>query len=290
MNKAAETGGDGPLAIYCAGGSLPFAVADAARRSGREVFLYALRGYADETRVQAYPHQWGSLGQFGRFYRFARDRGCRDVVFIGTLTRPSFWRVWPDLKALSLLPRILAAFRGGDNHLLSALGRVVEEHGFRMLGAHEVAPEILVREGLIGRVTPSERDRCDIARGLALLRSIGPFDVGQAVVVADNRVLAIEAAGGTDRMLAHLAELRREGAVKWPSATGVLVKAPKPGQNTRIDLPSIGPQTIEMAQKAGIAGIAVAAGGAVIAEPQEVAAAADRANLFVVGVAAGEPG
>lgn len=277
--------GDGALAIYCAGGSLPFAVADAARRSGREVHLFALRGWADPARVQAYPHQWGGLGQFGRFHRFLLNRGCKDVVFIGTLTRPTIWRVWPDLKALSLLPRIYSAFRGGDNHLLSVFGRLVEEHGFRLVGAHEIAPEILVPEGPIGRAAPSPQDRSDIARGLELLRAMGPFDIGQAAVVARNRVLAIEAAEGTDRMLERLGALRRDGAVRWEAGTGVLIKAPKPAQNVRIDLPTIGPRTIEMAHRAGLAGIAVVAGGTVVAEPQQVAAAADRANLFVVGVA-----
>jgi DUF1009 family protein len=173
---------------------------------------------------------------------------------------------------------------------LSAIARIVEEHGFRMVGAHEIAPDILVPEGALGRVTPSEDDRADIVRSLALLRATGAFDIGQAVVVADNRVLAIEAAEGTDRMLAHLADLRRAGAVKWPAGTGVLVKAPKPGQDQRIDLPTIGPRTIERAQQAGIAGIAVAAGSTVIAEPQMVAEMADRAGLFVIGIAPGGVG
>lgn len=276
----------GSLAIYCAGGSLPYAVAEAARRSGREVHLYALHGWADPARVQDYPHLWGGLGQFGRFYRFARDRGCTEVVFIGTLTRPRIWRVWPDLKALSLLPRIVRAFRGGDNHLLSVFGRLVEEHGFRLVGAHEIAPEILAPQGLMGARAPSESDRRDIARGLELLRVTGPFDIGQAAVVADNRVLAIEAAEGTDRMLERLAALRDEGTVKWAAGTGVLVKAPKPAQEVRIDLPTIGPQTVAMAARAGLAGIAVVAGGTVVAESEKIAAAADRARLFVLGVPA----
>lgn len=280
---------EGALAIYCAGGSLPYAVADAARRNGRDVHLFALRGWADPERVQAYPHQWGGLGQVGHFHRFARDRGCKDVVFIGTLTRPTLWKVWPDLKALSLLPRFYFAFRGGDDHLLSVLGRMVEELGFRLVGAHEIAPEILVPKGSLGRLSPSDHDWTDIARALELLRATGPFDVGQAAVVAGNRVLAIEAAEGTDRMLERLAQLRADGAVSWAGRTGVLVKAPKPAQDVRIDLPTIGPRTVEMAQKVGIAGIAVVAGGTVIAEPQQVAAAADRAKLFVVGVPAEGP-
>jgi DUF1009 family protein len=276
-----------PLAIYCCGGSLP--VADAARRNGRDVHLYALRGWADAARVQAYPHEWGTLGQFGRFHRFLLDRRCKDIVFIGTLTRPTIWGVWPDLKALTLLPKIYSAFRGGDDHLLSAFGRIVEEHGFRLLGAHEVAPEILVPEGPVGRAEPSALDHADIARGLELLRATGPFDIGQAVVVAENRVLAIEAAEGTDRMLERLAALRLDGAIRWPARTGVLIKAPKPAQNIRLDLPTIGPRTVEMAAKTGLAGIAVIAGGTAIADAQQVAAAADHANLFVFGLRQEEP-
>ena len=159
--------------------------------------------------------------------------------------------------------------------------------GFALIGAHEVAPEILVGAGAIGGIEPSEGDRGDIARGVKLLQATGPFDVGQAVVVADNRVLAIEAAEGTDHMLQQLAALRGDGAVRWPARTGVLVKAPKPGQDRRIDLPSLGPRTVEKARAAGLAGIAVAAGETVIAEPQAVAEAADRAGLFVIGTRSG---
>jgi len=288
MNGSADA--EGPLAIVCAGGTLPFTLAEAARRRGRGVFLYALRGWADPEKVAPYPHEWGGLVQFGRFFRCARRHGCRDVVFIGTLVRPSLWRLRPDLTGLLLAPRIVSAFRGGDDHLLSALGRYVEENGFRIVGAHEIAPELLVDEGPVGSILPSDRDRGDIAVGLDVLGVTGRFDIGQAVVVAGNRVLAVEAAEGTDRMLERLAALRRDGAVRWPAGTGVLVKAPKPGQNTRIDLPSVGPKTVEMAAAAALAGIAVAARGTIIAEPQSVAATADRTGLFVIGVMAAGPG
>jgi DUF1009 family protein len=113
---------------------------------------------------------------------------------------------------------------------------------------------------------------------------MGPFDVGQAVVVADNRVLAVEAADGTDAMLAHVAELRRSGRIPTPLRRGVLVKAPKPGQDRRIDLPSIGPRTLENAARAGLGGVAVVAGSTVVADPERMPAAADGAGLFVVGV------
>jgi len=143
-------------------------------------------------------------------------------------------------------------------------------------------------QGTLGRREPSARDRADIARGVALLSAAGPFDVGQAVVVADNYVLAIEAAEGTDRMLARVAELRSEGRVRSAVGTGVLVKMPKPAQDRRFDLPAIGPATVAGAARAGLAGIAVTADATIVAEPAEVGAAADRAGIFVAGIAPGE--
>jgi len=281
---AGQMAEQGPLAVICGGGSLPFAVADAVGKRGRRVVLFAIRGWADPQRVAGYPHHWAPLGQFGWFCRTARREGCRDVVFIGSLVRPAIWQIRPDLKTLLLLPRIVGSFRGGDDHLLSGVARIFEEHGFRLIGAHEIAPDILMPEGPIGRARPGERDQADIAKGLALLNATSPFDVGQAAVVAGQRVLALEAAEGTDQMLARVAELRKNGRIAAASGRGVLVKAAKRGQDRRFDLPSMGPRTVEGAARAGLAGIAVVAGSTIVAEPQHIAQAADRERLFVVGV------
>jgi DUF1009 family protein len=278
------TGNEGPLAIICGAGSLPYAVADAAVRAGRRVVLFALRGFAEAQRVAEYPHHWTRLGQYGRFRRMARAEGCRDVVFIGSLVRPRITQIWPDLATLWQLPRLLGAFRGGDDRLLSGVARFFEEQGFRVIGADQIAPDILMPHGVLGSCALRDRDRVDIVAGLALLHATGPFDVGQAAVVADNRVLAIEAADGTDEMLAHVAELRRTGRIRTPLGAGVLVKAPKPGQDLRIDLPSIGPPTIEGVARAGLAGIAVVAGSAIVAEPERMAKVADKAKIFVIGI------
>jgi DUF1009 family protein len=285
MSAAAAAGHEGPLAIICGGGSLPLAVADFVAARGREVVLFPLRGAAEGTGVERHPHHWLYIGQIGKFMRLARAAGCRDLVFLGSLIRPSPWRTRLDLKALSMMPRILMAFRGGDNHLLSGMGKLLEQEGFRLLGAHEVAPEILVPQGALGRIQPSEHDRADIALGLDYLRTAGPFDIGQAVVVAGHHVLAVEAAEGTDAMLARVAEMRANGRVRSARGIGVLVKAPKPNQDRRFDLPSIGPRTVEGAAHAGLAGIAVVAGETIIAEAGDLIAAADRANIFVIGVA-----
>jgi DUF1009 family protein len=252
--------------------------------------MFAIRGFADASAVARYPHHWLALGQAGRFRRLARAAGCRDVVFIGSLVRPPISKVRLDWLTLIILPQILRSYRGGDDHLLSGLARVFERLGFHLVAPQELAPEILARAGTLGRIEPSARDAADIARGLSLIASIGTFDVGQAVVVADKRVLAVEAAEGTDGMLDRVATLRREGRLGTPDGVGVLIKAPKPNQDRRFDLPSIGPQTIEGVARAGLAGLAVVAGEAIIAEPAQVALAADRAGLFVVGMAAEESG
>ncbi len=277
---------EGPLAIICGGGSLPSAIADSVTARGRQVLLFPLRGAAEGIAVEHFPHHWIHIGQIGKFMRLARAAGCSDVVFIGSLVRPSLWQVHPDLKGLSTLMHVVKAYRGGDNHLLSGMGKLFERDGFRLLGAHEVAPEILVPEGALGRVRPSERDRADIALGFDYLRASGPFDVGQAVVVAGKHVLAVEAAEGTDAMLGRVAEMRASGRVRSPAGTGVLVKAPKPGQDRRFDLPSIGPRTVEGAAHAGLAGIAVVAASTIVAEPDRLIEAADRANIFVIGAPA----
>jgi UDP-2,3-diacylglucosamine hydrolase len=287
MSPAAAAVQDGPLAMICGGGSLPLAVADFVAARGRKVVLFPLYGAAEGTGVERHPHHWLYIGQMGKFMRLARADGCRDLVFLGSLVRPSPWRTRLDLKALVMMPRILRAFRGGDNHLLTGMGRLLEQDGFRLLGAHEVAPEILVPQGALGGVSPSKSDQTDIALGLDYLRTAGPFDIGQAVVVAGKHVLAVEAAEGTDAMLARVAEMRANGRVHAPRGTGVLVKAPKPNQDRRFDLPSIGPKTAEGAAHAGLAGIAVVARETIVAEPERLVEAADRAKIFVIGTAAG---
>ena len=280
---------DGPLALICGGGSIPLAVAEAVLRRGRRVVMFPVRGWADETSFESYPHHWIAPVQAGRFLRHARAEGCRDVVFIGTAVRPPFRALRLDWATLRVLPAVWRSYRGGDDHLLSGVARMFEQHGFRIVGAHEVAPEILMPAGPIGSLAPGARDHADIARGLDLLHAIGPFDVGQAAVVAANHVLAVEGAEGTDGMLARIAELRTRGRIPTPVGVGVLIKAPKPAQDRRFDLPAIGPKTVVEAVRAGLAGVAVTAGSAVVAEPAEVATAADKAELFVFGIADDRP-
>lgn len=273
-----------PLAIICGGGSFPAAVADAVARSGRRPVMFGIRGWADPKVVERFAHHWIAIGQVGRFFRLARAEHCHEALFIGTLLRPPLTQIRLDWRTIRLMPRIVRFFRGGDDRLLSGVARLMEDGGLRVIGVAEVVPEIIVPEGVLGHYQPSPPDRADIARALELIAALGPFDIGQAAVVANNHVLAVEAAEGTDNMLARIADLRLQRRVTTPPGVGVLVKAPKPGQDRRFDLPAIGPQTIENVARAGLAGLAVAAGSTIVADPAEAAAAADRAKIFFIGV------
>lgn len=273
------------VAIICGGGSIPAAVAAAIDRSGRRPVMLAIRGWADPKLVERYTHHWISIGQAGRLFRLAEAERCREAVFIGTLTRPALTQIRLDWRTIRMMPRIARAFAGGDDRLITSIAKLAEEAGLRIIGVKDVAPEILVPEGALGRYQPSARDQTDIACALNLIATLGSFDVGQAAVVANKYVLAIEAAEGTDNMLARVADLRAAGRVTTPKGVGVLVKAPKPRQDMRFDLPTIGPQTVANTVRANLAGIAVAAGNTMIADPAELIAAADRAGIFVIGVA-----
>lgn len=273
----------GPVAVVCGAGTIGPAVAESIARS-RDVFVLALRGWADPEKMKRFRHDWIGIGQLGQLFRIARREGCRDVILIGSVLRPRLSDVRFDWETFKLLPRIVRMFRGGDNRLLSGIADIVEENGFRLVAPQDVAPEILVPAGPLGRHEPNERDLGDITLALQLLRALGQFDVGQGAVVAYRNVLAIEAADGTDEMLAHIAALRASGRISTARGVGVLVKAPKPGQDRRLDMPSIGPRTIESIARAGLAGIAVVGGETIIAEPARVAAEADAAGVFVVGL------
>jgi DUF1009 family protein len=282
--RAADAASAGAsIAIICGGGSFPGAVADAIVRRGRRPVMLAIRGWADPKVVERYAHHWVALGQAGRVLRLARAEHCREAVFIGTVLRPPLTQIRLDWQMIRMMPRVVGFFRGGDDRLLSGVASSFEDSGLRIIGVKDVAPEIVVPEGVLGRYEPSPRDRADVARALKLIAALGPFDVGQAVVVANDHVLAVEAAEGTDNLLARIAELRVQGRVTTAVGVGVLVKAPKPGQDRRFDLPAIGSRTIENVARAGLAGLAVAAGNTIVAEPAQVIAAADREKIFVVG-------
>jgi len=275
-----------PVGVIAGGGAMPFAVAEQLAARGISPVLFALKGACDPVRAEKFRHHWISVGQVGRATRLFREEGCRDLIFIGSLVRPALSEIRLDLGTLRVLPHVMTAFRGGDNHLLSGVGRILETQGFRMVGIKDVAPGLLMPEGSITRTVPSASASADIARGREVLDALGPFDIGQAAIVIDGHVVAVEDIEGTDGLLARVARLREAGRIRAKSAHGVLVKAPKIGQDLRYDLPTIGARTVEGAAKAQLAGIAVIAGNTIAADAQDMIEAADRAGLFVQGLSA----
>jgi len=275
-----------PIGLVAGGGVLPFAVADKLVARGIEPVVFALKGACDATPLSRFRHYWISIGQYGRLTRLLRSENCRDLVFIGTLVRPALSEIRPDWQALRVMGKVWAAFRGGDDHLLTSIGRILEQDGFRMVGIGDVAPELLMPEGCLTHAAADASASADIARGREVLHALGTFDIGQAAVVIDGHVVAVEDIEGTDGLLARVARLRKEGRIRARTGRGVLVKAPKSGQDLRFDLPTVGPKTIENAAAAQLAGIAIAAGNTIVVEPQAMVEAADAAGLFITGLPA----
>jgi DUF1009 family protein len=284
IDKALEI--SSPIGLIAAGGVMPFAVADSLTARGINPVLFALKGACDPVRVARFRHHWISVGQLGKAAKLFRAEGCRDLVFIGTLVRPALSEIRLDWGTLRVIGRVWAAFRGGDDHLLSGIGRILEQDGFRMVGIKDVAPDLLMPEGCLTRRSPDDDAAADIAKGRDVLRALSPFDIGQATVVIDGHVVGVEDIEGTDGLLARVARLRAEGRIRARTARGVLVKAPKSGQDLRFDLPTTGPRTVEGAAKAQLAGIAIVAGNTMVVEPQAMIEAADTAGLFVTGLPA----
>jgi DUF1009 family protein len=274
-----------PLAIIAAGGNVPFEVAAAAMATGRRVLVIALEGEAEE-RLQAFPHAVVKWGQIGRIEQLLAGHGAREVVFIGSVERrPDFSSIGVDLGTLRFLPRIIKAMAGGDDTVLGNIVQGFEEHGYRVVGAHEVAPQLVAAPGLVAGPEPGRADREDVMFALAAARAIGALDAGQAAVAVGGRVIALEAAEGTDAMLERVEAVREKGRVRWKGRAGVLAKRSKPQQDLRVDMPAIGPRTVERVARAGLAGIAIEPGRVLIAERAETLRLAARTGTFIYAVA-----
>ena len=265
------------LGILAGGGPLPGYIIEACRSSGRAHFVLAFQEQADPAVIGDAPHAWVRLGAVEEAIGRLRAEACEELVLAGPVRRPTLAELRPDRRAARFLAR--GILNKGDNGLLGAVVRTLEEEeGFRVVGADALLADLRAGAGPLGAHTPTADDERDIARGVEVVFHIGKLDIGQAAVVRQHLVLGVEAAEGTEALLARCGELQR-GA-----RGGVLVKLAKPGQEKRADMPVIGPNTVSGAARAGLAGIAVATGATLVFEPERVIAEADTAGLFVVGI------
>jgi len=279
----------GRLAIIAGNGFLPIHLAHAARAAGEDPFIIALRNESDQ-RFEGFEAASASIADIVTFARIFRENGIDRVVLSGGVKKRPDWRdIRPNWKVLRRLPVLLRNLvSGGDDALLQTAIGLLEAQGCRVIGAHEIAPGLLARLGPLGAHAPAENDLRDIARASEAAMRLGELDIGQGAVSVGGRVVALEGVEGTDRMLERVASLRAEGRIS-ARRKGVLVKLCKPQQDMRADLPAIGPSTVVNAAKAGLAGIAVEAGRALVLEERELIAAADAAGLFVCGIDLGLP-
>jgi DUF1009 family protein len=266
-----------PLGILAGGGTLPRRVAEAARSQGRPVFIVAFAGQHDPATVEDFPHVVLRIGEAGRIILEMKKAGVADLVMAGGVRRPTLSELGLDWRGVQLFARIGTGALGDDG-LLAAIGRELEREGFSVVGPNEILGGGTVAAGILGRHEPDEQADTDIAHGLKVAKMLGAADIGQAVVVQQGLVLGVEAIEGTDALLERVGPLRREGP------GGVLVKAAKPQQDRRVDLPTIGPATIARAAASGLRGIAIEAGATIVLDHAETVAAADASGLFLIAV------
>lgn len=267
------------LGIAAGGGVLPLMLAEAARTQGREVFIVGVKGAAGPS-IEAWPHAWVRVGAMGRFARLFKQAACEDIAIIGTMIRPRLRDIVPDFQGALLLPDFMKRLKIGDDALLRGVVEFLEKNGFNIIPAESILTSILARKGLMTRLAPDAAHETDIDIAIRAALELGAQDIGQGVVVREGAVIEREDIKGTDAMLIRVAN-------EYPTAStrrsGVLVKLPKPAQDRRVDLPTIGSHTVELAAAAGLAGIAVEAGGVIVADREKLVALADKLGLFILG-------
>ncbi len=271
------------VGIVAGGGSLPREIAEHVRSTGGAVHIVSIIGEGDRD-LSDFPLTKVGWAQTGGMVRALRNANVSELVIVGSVRRPDLSAIKPDLGFFLNLPaiaRIIATT--GDDSVLSGVVRFFESKGFKVVSPTEVAPSLLVAEGPLGTLDAEAHEMVDIARGFEVVRALGPFDVGQAVVVTDGAIEAIEGAENTDAMLARLALQRRGAAGGIGRRRGVLVKRPKPRQEMRVDMPAIGARTVDRALEAGLRGVAVLAKGAIALERAELKRRADAGDMFIVG-------
>lgn len=266
------------LGIIAGGGELPRILIEHCRQNKRDFVVLAIENNADKDSFpNEVPHKWIRIGQAGSGFKYFADEKVSEVVMIGTIRRPSLADLVPDLRTASFFARV-GMKSLGDDGILRALVKEIESENMRVVGIHEVLPDLLVHEGVLTKTKPDKKALADIARGTEVAYCLGKLDVGQSVVVQQGLVLGVEGIEGTDALIKRCGSYQRQGE------GAVLVKLRKPQQDMRIDLPTIGMQTIENLHQAGMRGLAVHAGNALIVNEKAVIETANKYKMFIIGI------
>ncbi|MER9774081.1 UDP-2,3-diacylglucosamine diphosphatase LpxI [Mesorhizobium sp. M0220] len=288
--KRLDLAPDAKVGIIAGGGSLPVEIARALARQGKPPFVVMAAGEVDRI-VDFEPYEQASLRleDVGSLLPMLKRHHVTHLVTAGHITRrPRLSAMRLNLGLLAWLPSLLVGVTRGDDTVLKLFVRRIERSGIKVVGAHEIVPELVAAEGPLTKMAPRKSDWRDIEAAHAAAKAIGALDIGQAAVAVGGRAIALEGVEGTDGLLERTKQLRGHGRLAGRSR-GVLVKCAKPGQELRADLPSIGPLTVEAAHAAGLAGIAVEAGRSLVLEGPATIGRANALGLFVIGLPAAEP-
>ena len=267
------------LGIIAGGGSLPAQIIEYCRNNKRSFFVLVFENSFDQEIIKNVPHAIVRIGAVGEALQHLRNAGVEEIVMAGGIKRPSLTSLRPDAAGATLLKKLGKAFFMGDDALLKTITEFFEEEDFKVVGAHSILNNILAGEGVLGKIVPDNQANADIMIGMAAAKNLGAMDIGQAVIVKNSKVVGTEDSAGTDAMLSRYANIENK-----EQKTGILVKAKKPNQEEKVDLPSIGVQTIENLHAAGLAGVAIEAYGSLLIDKNELIKKADEYGLFVVGV------
>jgi DUF1009 family protein len=271
----------GLIALVAGSGRLPIELADYLQRSGQDFRILAFRGFA-EPELRRRAHAVVDLLDLKAITNTLEAWKPDAVSLVGAVRRPGFSALLGAYSLLRNMQEVKDVITRGDDQVLRGAVMLLEERGHRVVGVHELAPELVAPPTLRGSFVPGEGDRQAIEVGIDLLDSLSAFDIGQGAVIAERHVLAIEGPEGTDRMLGRVKAQRQSFlGLKRRNEGGVLIKAAKKGQDLRVDMPAIGPRTIEEAAKAGLSGIAIGNGSTLVVDQPKTIATADRLGLFI---------
>lgn len=270
------------LGVIAGGGELPKLVVNSAKIDGNDIFVVAIKGFADvetfEDSTQA------GIAEFGKIVKVFKKNKCTHVCFAGKISRPDFKTLKPDFMAMRHLPGAIKAAQKGDDALMRYLLNLFEKEGFEIVAPQDICKSLLLPEGVLGSVKINDIHSEDIRKACEIASRIGALDIGQGAVVARGVVLAVEAQEGTDVMLERVKKLPDEITGALDNRMGILAKMLKPGQESRVDLPTIGPMTVKKAAEAGIAGIVAEGGRAFVIDREIVIEQANQAGIFIAGL------
>lgn len=265
------------LGIIAGGGPLPKYLAEHCQYNGREYFVIALVGNADERFLHAVPVKWFRLGAAGKIIKSLKDHNVEEIVMVGAVQRSSVMTLFPDWRALQFIIRNRNSWVGGDNSLLTAIAEEFERDGFKVIGIDELLSDLLAPVGPFGMIKPTDQDLKIIQYGIQQAQIIGQQDTGQAIVIQNNKIIGTESKSGTDDLI------KRCRNTVSDHGKPILIKIKKPGQDRRIDLPTIGARTVQLAAECGFSGIVVETGQTLVVDRANVTKIADQCGLFVIG-------